>query len=138
MNIEDEARQEADKRFPELILAPENDLRADDFIEGAKWAHEGAADRVLRGFLSFRYLPVDVREYFNGYLEAEDDEQADREPSDVDVLAALNARQRIVREQNQMPMETWQDAPSLDLYGTESVEGMRAALIAAQEVRNRA
>ncbi|WP_441871034.1 hypothetical protein [Microbacterium gubbeenense] len=102
----------------------------------------------VRDSYAARHIPKGVRatvakEEFDRWLaahdakvRAEEREKADREPSDVEVLAALNARQRIVREQNQMPMETWQDAPSLDIYGTESVEGMRAALIAAQEVRD--
>lgn len=30
--------KEADSRFPETPLAPENNRRADDFIAGAMWA----------------------------------------------------------------------------------------------------
>lgn len=133
MSIEDEARQEADKRFPELILAPENDLRADDFIEGAKWASEQAdhVERIARNLAqASTFTGQDALLLVKTAQKIAEVEQADREPSDAEVLEASLTFERV-----------WDEI--IDSFDPERDDGityiqaaMRAALIAAQEARN--
>lgn len=58
----------------------------------------------------------------------------DQEPSDAEVLAALNARELSVRERSGSA-RYFNPAPDLSLFDEGTVADTRAALIAAQEVR---
>lgn len=132
MNIEDEARQEADKRFPELILAPENEQRADDFIEGVKWASEKAdhVERIARNLAqASTFTGQDALLLVKTAQKIAEVEQADREPSDAEVRAAAES----ILYENQ-PNST-RHAVDWPVSTDDAVEIARAALTAAQGVR---
>ena len=108
-------------------------MTTDAFTEAAC---ESAASKYRGDWDAFQREPVDDW----GYSEAERrahiagwkaarDHLAAQEPTDAEVLAALNADYAIRFGPRNLP------ADSLEPYGDEAVRIMRAALTAAQEAR---
>lgn len=148
----DDIETEAWRRYPKVntsgmlydeVAAREG--RRDGFIEGARAERERAEahapaddERIVRASIhgdvdAIRAFDRLLRRTVQGEPEAPNSEPVrSGEHSDAKVLAALNARWRIEGERAGHPMRT--PSVSLDDWGSEAVETMRAILRAAAEV----
>ena len=105
-----EAREEAERRWPKGWDVEEGTWRdgaVNGFVLGSEWAEQGHP------------------------------QPTEGEPTDVQVLAALNAHYRLRLAQSEAMLgdpEADGDARSLEEYSSKSVDRMRAALRAATRV----
>lgn len=136
MSVREEARQEAERRWPEaeswrMGVNAEREWRRRAFIDGASWASE-QADRekvvcdhgctAVTGLCLVDHKPTTASE------------QADREPSDAETIEHVARAIQAAHKPKDTEVPAWKDES--EEWRETYRDFARAALLAAQEVRH--
>jgi NTP pyrophosphatase (non-canonical NTP hydrolase) len=118
-----EAEAAADKVFPELVLAPENEQRADDFVQGYIAGAEPTAEveYAQEGFDFLLGKQIGVEEVWGRRVDTDNDEAVSEYIRDV-VLCATDELHEVLGEVNWKPWKDKRGIKDHDKYREEMAD----------------